>query len=143
MGAAAEADAPREVDLIERTYRAYFTVFQMANPRAITPYYHLPAMFISPAGTFALGNAQEAEQFFERLIYALRARGYVRSVLEEVQVKQLSDELALVNARGARYKSDRELLERIHGVYTMRKQDGVWRIAVATMFDSDYRLDLA
>ena len=132
-----------EVETIERTYRAYFTVFQMANPRAITPYYLVPCMFISPAGTFALGSTQEAEQFFERLIYSLRSRGYVRSVLEDVQVKQLSEELALVNMRGARYKSNRELLERVHGIYTLRKQDGVWRIAVTTMFDSNYTLDLA
>jgi ketosteroid isomerase-like protein len=138
-----EAAVSSEVETIERTYRAYFTVFQMANPRAITPYYHVPCMFISPAGTFAFGDAQEAEQFFERLLYSLRARGYVRSVLEDVQVKQLSEELALVNTRGARYKSDRELLERLHGVYTMRKQDGVWRIVVATMFDSNYALELA
>jgi hypothetical protein len=132
-----------EIETIERTYRAYFTVFQMANPRAITPYYHLPCMFISPEGTYALGSAQEAEHFLERLLYALRSRGYARSVLEDVQVKQLSEELALVNMRGSRYKTDRELLERLHGIYTMRKQDGVWRIVVATMFDSNYTLELS
>jgi ketosteroid isomerase-like protein len=140
---ATEAAVSSEVESIERTYRAYFTVFQMANPRAITPYYQIPCMFISPAGAFALASTQEAEQFFERLIYSLRARGYVRSVLEDVQVKQLSEELALVNVRGARFKNDRELLERLHGIYTMRKTDGVWRIVVATMFDSSHTLDLA
>lgn len=131
-----------EIETIERTYRAYFTVFQMANPRAIIPYYCVPSLFLSSAGTFALNNAQDAEHFFERLLYGLRARDYVRSVLEEVQVKQLSEDLSVVNVIGARYKRDRELLERFRGLYTMRKQDEVWRIAVATMFDAEYPLQL-
>ncbi|HKU37214.1 MAG TPA: hypothetical protein VJR89_03685 [Polyangiales bacterium] len=131
-----------EIETIERTYRAYFTVFQMANPRAITPYYCVPSMFLTAEGSFALGSTQEAEQFFERLLYSLRAREYVRSVLETVQVKLLGEELAMVNVLGARYKRDRELLERFRGVYTMRKQDEVWRIAVATMFDPEYPLEL-
>ena len=132
-----------EAETIERTYRAYFTVFQMANPRTITPYYHVPCMFISSAGTYALGSVQDAERFFERLLYDLRSRGYVRSVLEEVQVKQLSEDLALVNARGTRFKKDDQLLHPMRGVYTMRKQEGVWRIAVAVMFDPEYPLSIA
>lgn len=127
-----------EIETIERTYRAYFTVFQMASPRAITPYYHVPGMFISPEGAHAFGSAHEAEHFLERLLYALRSRGHVRSVLDDVQVKQLSEELATVEMRASRYKADRELLERVHGVYTLRKQAGVWRIVVATMFDSKF-----
>jgi hypothetical protein len=55
-----------EIETIERTYRAHFSVFQTASPRAITPYYHVPCMFISPAGTHGFGSAQEAEHFFER-----------------------------------------------------------------------------
>jgi ketosteroid isomerase-like protein len=132
-----------ENELIERTYRAYFTVFQMGNPRAITPYYHLPSVFISPAGTFVLAGQQEAEQFFERLIYGLRSRGYARSVLTTVQVKQLADDLALVNARGERYTREGDLLEQLSGLYTMRKVDGTWRIATATMFDPERPLQLA
>jgi ketosteroid isomerase-like protein len=126
-----------ENELIERTYRAYFTVFQMGNPRAITPYYHLPSVFISPAGSFVLANQEDAEQFFDRLIYGLRSRGYVRSVLTAVQVKQVADDLALVTARGDRYKSDGELLERLSALYTVRKVDGTWRIASALMCDPE------
>ena len=131
-----------ENELIERTYRAYFTVFQMGNPRAITPYYHLPSLFISPAGTSVLNAQQDAEQFFERLIYGLRQRGYARSVLTSVQVKHLGDDLALVNARGERYKRDGELLEQLSALYTMRKLDGTWRIASATMCDPERGVQL-
>ena len=132
-----------EHELIERTYRAYFTVFQMGNPRAITPYYHLPSVFISEAGTFVLAGQNEAEQFFDRLIYGLRSRGYVRSVLTTVHVKQVADDLALVNARGERYKSDGKLLERLSALYTMRKsEDGTWRITSAMMYDPERTLEL-
>jgi ketosteroid isomerase-like protein len=131
-----------ESELIERTYRAYFTVFQMGNPRAITPYYHLPSLFISAAGTSVLTGQQDAEQFFERLIYALRQRGYARSVLTSVQVKHLTDDLALVNVCGERYKRDGELLEQLRALYTMRKLEGTWRIASATMYDPERPLEL-
>ena len=131
-----------EIDLIERTYRAYFTVFQMGDPRAITPYYDVPSLFLSPAGSHALTSVREAEQFFERLLYALRARGYARSVLTHVQVKPIAADLALVNARGERYKRDGELLERISALYTMRLAEDTWRIASATMYEPERSLDL-
>jgi hypothetical protein len=130
-----------ESEQIERTYRAYFTVFQMGDPRAITPYFHIPSLFLSSAGTYALTSVREAEQFFDRLIYGLRTRGYARSVLTHVQIKSLTDDLALVNARGERFKRDGELLERISALYTMRKAEGTWRIASATMYDPDRSLD--
>lgn len=132
---------PSENDLIERTFRAYFTVFQMGDPRAITPYYHVPSLVVSPAGSYALTSVRDAEQFFDRLIYGLRTRGYARSALTHVQVKTLSGDLALVNARAERYKRDGELLERISALYTMREGDGTWRIASLTMYDPDYTLD--
>jgi hypothetical protein len=132
-----------ETDLIERTYRAYFTVFQMGDPRAITPYFHLPSLFMSTSGVHALTNLRDAEQFFDRLIYGLRTRGYARSVLSEVKIKQLTEDIALVNARGERFKRDGELLERIAALYTMRKADGTWRIASATMYDPECAFEWA
>ena len=133
---------PNETELIDRTYRAYFTVFQMGNPRAITPYYHMPSLFVSPAGTFVLASVQDAEQFFERSIYAMRQRGYARSVLTSVQVKQLSDDLALVSARGDRFTREGDLFERMSGVYTMRQSEGTWRIVSAVMTDPERPLAL-
>jgi hypothetical protein len=131
-----------EAALIERTYRAYFTVFQMGNPRAITPYFNTPSVFLSPEGTFVLPTVQDTEQFLGQLLHGLRKRGYARSVLTEVQVKQLSDELALVNTCGERYTRDNVLLEPLRALYTMRKVDGAWRIATATMYDPERPLRL-
>lgn len=131
-----------ELDLIEKTYRAYFTVFQMGDARAITPYYHVPSLFLSSAGSYALTSIRDTELFFERLIYALKSRGYARSVLTQVQITPLTEDMALVNARGERWKRDGELLERISALYTMRKQDGTWRIASATMYDPERTLHL-
>ena len=132
-----------EIELIERTYRAYFTVFQIGNPRAITPYYHIPSIFLSSAGTFVLASVQEAEHFLERSIYALRKRGYSRSVLTSVQVKQLADDLALLHARGDRFTSSGDLFERMSAVYTLRQTEGTWRIAAAAMCDPDRPFELA
>lgn len=133
---------PSEIEVIERTYRAYFTVFQMGNPRAILPYYHTPSLFLSSAGTSVLGNAQEAEQFFERLIYALRGQGYARSVLTGLQVRLLADDLALVNARGERFTREGKLAAHMIELYTMRQTEGTWRIATATMYDPERALEL-
>lgn len=132
-----------EVELIERTYRAYFTVFQQGNPRALIPYFHTPSVFLSPGGTFVLSSVNEAEQFFSRLMYNLRSRGYARSVLTCVQVKLVSAELALLNARGERYRRDGELLERLSALYTLRKVETTWRIATTTMCDPALPIELS
>lgn len=126
-----------QIELVERTYRAYFTVFQMGNPRAITPYWHTPSLFVSPAGNYALTSVKEAEGFFERLIYAMRQNGYARSVLTSVDVRQVADDLALVHARGDRFSKEGELMERMSGIYTMRLTDETWRIASAVMIDPE------
>jgi hypothetical protein len=130
-------------DLIERTYRAYFTVFQMGDPRAITPYFHVPSLFISAAGTQALNSVREAEAYLERVLYSLSQRGYTRSVLSEIQVRPLADDLALVNARAERYTRSGDLLEEISALYTFRKATGTWRIATVTMYEPARFLSLA
>jgi hypothetical protein len=131
-----------EEELVEKTYRAYFTVFQMGDPRAITPYFDAPSLFISAAGVHALNTVRDAEQFFDRLIYGLRNRGYARSVLNHVQVKMLADDIALVNARADRFTRTNDLLEQISALYTMRKAAGTWRIATVTMYEPERSLEL-
>lgn len=131
-----------EPELVEKTYRAYFTVFQLGDPRAITPYFHTPSLFISAAGIHALNSVREAEQFFDRLIYSLQTRGYSRSTLSYVQVKMLADDLALVNARAERFTRTGDLLEKISALYTMRKATGTWRIATVTMYEPEHTLEL-
>lgn len=131
-----------EAELVERTYRAYFTVFQIGDPRAITPYFHTPSLFISAAGTHALNSVREAEQFFDRMIYGLRTRGYSRSVLDHVQVKMLADDLSLVNARAQRFTRTGDVLEKISVLYTLRKTVGTWRIVTVTMYEPERTLEL-
>lgn len=131
-----------EAELVEKTYRAYFTVFQMGDPRAITPYFHTPSMFISAAGSHALATVRDAEQFFDRLIYSLRSRGYSRSTIDSVQVKMLADDLALVNARAQRFTRTGDLLEKISALYLMRKAAGTWRITTVTMYEPERTLEL-
>ena len=131
-----------ENELIERTYRAYFTVFQTGNVRAITPYYEIPAMFLTPSGTRVLASVQDAEQYLERMIYGSRTRGYVRGVLTAVQVKQLAEDLALLGARSERFAREGELLERVSVVCTMRKSDGTWRIATTALCDPERAFEL-
>lgn len=131
-----------ETDLIERAYRAYFTVFQMRDPRAITPYYHIPSLFVSSAGAFALTGVRDAELFFERLIYTLRERDYARSVLTRVEVKMLAEDIALVNAAADRYTREGQLSERTSSLHTFRKEEGTWRITMTMMYDPEYAFDL-
>jgi hypothetical protein len=131
-----------ETDLIERTYRAYFTVFQMRDPRAITPYYHIPSLFVSGTGAFALTSVRDSELFFERLIYTLRERDYARSVLTQVGVKMLAEDIALLNASAERFSRDGQLAERVSSLHTFRKEDGTWRITMTMMYDPAYAFDL-
>jgi hypothetical protein len=133
---------PSDNELIERTYRAYFTVFQMGNARAITPYYDIPSAFLTETGNHILASVQDAEQFFERMIYRLRSRGYARSVLTSVQIRSLGADLALLHARGERLKREGDLLERLSALYTMRRIEGTWKIATVTLCDPEHPFEL-
>ena len=54
--------------------------------------------------------------------------GFERSEWVSLNVKPLSDDTAIVSTVLDRFKSDGERLQRAGATYTLRKEDGAWKI---------------
>ena len=112
------------------------------STRAILPYYHVPSMMISSQEVFVMATSTEVEAYFAKIMGRLKARGYARTEIKELYVKQMSDGTALLGVNLVRYKTDGEELGRLGATYTLRKIDGGWKIAVVMANDPENILQL-
>ena len=78
------------------------------------------------------------EAAFAPMREGLRARGYGRSELGMLHVKQLSATAALASGVAVRYRADGQELERVGVSYVLHKaDDDRWKIAVTVVHDTD------
>jgi ketosteroid isomerase-like protein len=127
----------REEEAITQTFTNYIQTFQRLDPHATLPYFHVPCMFIPLQGVRVLASAADVETLLIQVMEGLRARGYARSALMDLRVKQMSGNTALVSVSRVRYATDGRELERLGETYTLRKTEGGWKIAVAIIHDPD------
>ena len=128
---------------IVQTFTSYVEAFQTLNPQAPLPNCHVPCVFIAPQGVLVMASIDEIEKFFTRVMEGLKARGYARSELTTLEVKQMSGDVALVSVSRARYKIDGQELQRVGETYTLRNTGQGWKIVVAMIHDPDTALHLA
>jgi hypothetical protein len=89
-----------------------------------------------------MSSTAEVESVLDRMMEGLKARGYSRSELTDVEAIPLSENIVLVSVNRARYKKDGSQLERLGETYTFRKVDNGWKIVTATVHDPDVILRL-
>jgi ketosteroid isomerase-like protein len=131
-----------ETEIVD-TFTNYSIAFETLDPRAVLPYYYEPCMLISPQGVAVMTTREQVVEFFTKVMTDLRERAYVRSVMVDLEAKQLSDTLAIVSGVGVWYKSDGNELQRFGLTYTLRRGDAGWKIVVGAVHDVDAALRLA
>ena len=132
----------RDKDSVLRVFNEYIQAFQTLPASAVASYLHLPCMLIVPQGVAVMSSTAEVESLLDRMMEGLKARGYARSELTDVEAIPLSENIVLVSVNRARYKKDGSQLERLGETYTFRKIDNGWKIVTATVHDPDVILRL-
>ena len=123
--------------VIAQTFTDYVQAFQTLKPQAVFSYCDAPCVFISAQGVVVITNPTEIEALVGRMMAGLKARGYGSSELTGLQVSQMSESIAFVSVSRIRYKTDKQELERLGETYTLRKNQGEWKIVVAASHDAD------
>lgn len=130
--------APDRQAEIRRFYDRYLDAFHTGNAAAVAPFYRAPCLFIADQGVTLLETGAEIERLFGQVIVGLRERNYARSEVRDVQIKELSDRLALFSGLAVRYTMTGEELERLSATYTLRKSDDTgWQIVTAVAHGPD------
>ena len=102
-------------------------------PRYLSSF-HSPYLIMAPTGVIAPSSEDEALALLRAQIEALRARGYVRSELNQSTVKLLSATTALATVEWIRFKANNEELERLGATYAFFEGERVWKIAMVTVY---------
>jgi ketosteroid isomerase-like protein len=127
----------RQEQTITQTFTDYMQRFQTLDPHATLPYFHAPCMFIPSQGVRVLATAADVEALLTQVMEGLKARGYARSEVMDLHVKQMSGNTAFVSVSRVRYATDGRELERVEETYTLRRTEGGWKIALAMIHDPD------
>lgn len=117
----------RQEQAIRRFYREYLAAFHTSEATSVTRFYATPCLFIADSGTTLLSGRNEIEQFFSKLIAALKAREYDHSDVRDLEVVLLSDRLAQVTGLAIRYAKDGSELEQTRATYMLREAEGTWK----------------
>ncbi|NJO41400.1 MAG: nuclear transport factor 2 family protein [Cyanobacteria bacterium CRU_2_1] len=130
-----------EEDLVLKIFQEYAIAFQALNPAKILPFYHFPAMLISPEKVAVIGNPIIGYFGFKKVMKELKQRCFSRSETKSLKVQQLSENLAIVTGLVIRYKKcpkeeQETVLECFNLTYTMRKVNGSWKIIVGALTET-------
>ena len=132
IGPTAEQAVAREALEVFIAYNKSFITLQ---PEMATPFFHEPAIFMSPQGVIVMTSAALALGVVSKIMADLKARQYKYTQLKNLSVRQLSGGLAMVTADGYRYTTEGQELDRYSLTYTLRKVENGWKIIVAILHD--------
>lgn len=122
---------------ILETFVNYGKAFMTLQPEMVAPFFHEPAIFISNQGVIVMNNESEKLGVLSHIMNALKTQEYDRADVKNIVIKQLSNDLAVVNADNFRYNTSGEELERFSIAYTFRYIENSWKLIVAIIHDLD------
>ncbi len=117
------------------TFHRYAKTFETLRPSLVLPFYHYPAILISPSKAVAVKNRIVGFVVFLSIMRDLKRRGYDHNKTESLSVRQLSHNLAIISGTVIRYKKDDTELERFGLTYTLRQVEGNWKIIVGILHE--------
>ncbi|OZH55693.1 hypothetical protein AFK68_02950 [Hydrocoleum sp. CS-953] len=124
-----------EKSKVAETIVEYNKAFAKLKPRILGPFYHYPSILITPETVVTIDNGLKLWLVFTKIVTDLKKQNYDRSETSPLNVKLLSDNLAVVSAVATRYTEDNQLLTNFGFTYTMRKVEDRWKIIVGTIHD--------
>lgn len=116
-------------------FHQYAETFESLKPSKVLPFFHYPAILITPDKIAAIKNQIEGFFTFKKVMSDLQRRGYHHAHTKSLSVRHLSNDLAIVSGIVIRCRKDNTELERFGLTYTLRQVDGSWNIIVGALHD--------
>ncbi|MFT4581595.1 MAG: ketosteroid isomerase-like protein [Gammaproteobacteria bacterium] len=120
--------------LIREFYAHYLNTFHGLDAGQVATFYTQPCLFITGQSITLLHDSDEIERLFDRIIADLVAENYDHSVVEDLNIKLLSEHLAQVSGLAIRYRKDGTELERTGASYTLQYRANAWKFVSAMTY---------
>ena len=115
----------------------YYQAFSTLDVQRMLSFFHEPTLLVAFGRVAAMPTHVELSVALASAADGLRSRGYARSELINLQLKQLDATTGLANGVAVRYKSDGKELERVGVTYLLHKASAGWKIVVLVAHDTD------
>jgi hypothetical protein len=123
-------------NLFLQTFGAYAKDFETLKPEKVAPYFHPNATLMTSKEIAFMSNEREVKAVFKKLFDDLKLKDFKYSKMNSIQVKQLSDNQAIVSGSATRYKSDDKVLETFGLTYTLRQEGSTWKIIFGILHET-------
>jgi hypothetical protein len=115
----------------------YYATFSTLDLQAILPYFHEPSFLMGAGNVAATSTHAALTAVLTPAIEGLLSKGYARSELTNLRLRQLSATTISASGIAVRYRTDGQELERGGVTYLLHKTDTGWKIAVLVAHDPD------
>ncbi|MGE0680527.1 MAG: hypothetical protein AB7P69_06415 [Candidatus Binatia bacterium] len=126
-------DANTIIQEVETFYRNFIDGFNREDTDMYLRSFSYPNGMLSGEHGMVV-NAKETEQqrFYQEVTSDIQSRGWDHTGVDKLQVFPLTEATALLVADITRYKKDNSTLESGRYCYTVRKENGSWKILTLT-----------
>jgi ketosteroid isomerase-like protein len=121
----AQADTTEEVT---EFMKDYLHTFDTGHADEIKAFYDAPLFMMGPNGDLRTYEGDKMRRTVKRWRFYLRHYGFERSEWHVLNVNALAEGSAVVSTVVDRYNPKGERFHRSGATYTLRKQDGTWKI---------------
>lgn len=101
----------------------------------VLPYYTTPSVVILPSGVVVMADQAAVRSVVDFRIGQLRADNYARSELLDRETTLLAPTLATISGTLCDFSSAGVEFGRNGVTYTLRLDDGAWRVCAVTSYD--------
>jgi len=112
---------------VEQTIREYVGSFFSSDAKKIATFYNEPLMVVNTGKVYT--TRAELEAWTQTNLEGMRSRGIADFRLDQLIVKLLGQNVALVSFMGERRTKDGSPVEALAVTYSLRRTDGGWKIA--------------
>jgi ketosteroid isomerase-like protein len=125
LAASAQADTADEVTAFMEDY---LHTFDTGHANEIKAFYDAPLFMMGPTGDLRSYEGDKMRRTVKRWRFYLKHYGFERSEWNVLNVNALAEGSAVVSTVVDRYNPKGERFHRSGATYTLRKQDGDWKI---------------
>ena len=127
------ADTAMLTNEVESFYRAFLDGFNREDTDMYLRSFCYPNGILSGEQGLII-NAKESDQqrFYQEVMSSIQERGWDHTGVTQLHVWPIAEGVALLVADISRYKKDNSILESGRYCYTVRKDQGVWKVLTLT-----------
>lgn len=118
-----------------QAFGAYAAAFETLLPENVTPFFHPNATLMTAEVVAFMSNEADVKGVFQNLFYELKGKAFDHSKMNSIQVRQLSENQAIVSGSATRYNNEGKAFESFGLTYTLRHEGVSWKIIFGVLHE--------